>query len=235
VSVETQMPVTNGLISGLPRKTRERVLRHADPVDLEPGNVLCEQGQPYRDTYFPLTGFISLVVPVNGHRPLEIGLIGNEGMLGATLVLGLGSAPQRAVVQGSGTAWRVGAAQLRRDMRDSGALRDTLARYVYVLMAQSAQSTACARFHEVEARLARCLLMTHDRAPTDYFHLTHQMLADMLGVQRSAVTIAAGGLQGSGLIRYSRGRIDILSRSGLEEVACECHAAGVKTYERYFS
>jgi CRP-like cAMP-binding protein len=233
--IEIQESVSNGLISGLPRKTRERVLRHAEPVDLEAGTVLSEQGQTYSDAFFPLTAFISLVVPMNGHRPFEIGLIGKEGMLGATLVLGLSSAPLRAVVQGSGTAWRVGAAQLRRDIHDSGALRDTLARYLYVLMAQSAQSTACARFHEVEERLARHLLMAHDCAHADHFHLTHQVLADMLGVQRSAVTIAAGGLQGSGLIRYSRGRIDILSRSGLEEVACECHAAGVKTYERYFS
>lgn len=171
---------------------------------------------------------------VGGHKPLEMGLIGNEGMLGATLALGVTNSPQRGVVQGSGTALRMTVAHLRAELRDSAALRRTLDRYLYVLMAQLSQTAACARFHAIEARLARWLLMTHDRAPSDHFYLTHDFLADMLGVRRSAVTIAAGALQHRELISYSRGRIVIVDRQGLESASCECYRAVVEDYENLF-
>ncbi len=226
-SGDIQIPATNDLISGLPRTVRDGILRHAERVDMPLGTVLCDQAKPYRDAYFPLAGYISLVAQAKDHPALEIGLIGSEGMLGATMMLGLGCAPLRAVVQESGSGWRIGATQFTRIVKDSRALRDALARYLYDFMEQLAQGTVCARFHEVEPRLARWLLMTHDRAHADHFHLTHQLLADMLGVQRSAVTIAAGRLQRQGLIRYSRGRIDVISRAGLEAASCECYDAGV--------
>ncbi len=199
------------------------------------GSVLCEADHPYQYVYFPLTGFISLVAVVDRHQPLELGLIGNEGMLGASLLLGVPNAPLRAVVQGTGTALRMSAKQLRSELDDSPALQKAMGRYLYVLMAQLSQTTVCTRFHEVEARLARWLLMTHDRAHADNFHLTHQFLADMLGVQRSAVTIAAGVLQSRMLIRYTRGQIHILSREGLEATSCECYAAVIEDYARLFN
>lgn len=225
VSVATPVQVVNRLIEGLPRKERNRILQHCEPVNLVFGVILCEPGQPFRHVYFPLSGFVSLVASVAGHQPLELGLIGNEGMLGVTLALGVNAAPMRAVVQSAGTALRMSAAQLRRELRDSPALLRTLNRYLYVTLAQLAQSAACTHFHEIEPRLARCLLMSHDRAHADHFHLTHKFLADMLGVRRSGVTIAAGALQQRKLIRYTRGEISILDRKGLEAASCECYEA----------
>lgn len=229
------VPVVNLLIDGLPPAERNRLMAHCEQVDLVFGQILCEPQRPFSHVHFPLTGFISLVAPMVGHQPLEMGLIGNEGMLGATLVLGVKTVPLRAVVQGSGTALRMPTAAFARQLRDSPVLLRRLNRYLYVLMAQLAQTAACTRFHEVEARLARWLLMTHDRAHADHFHLTHKFLADMLGVRRSGVTIAAGDLQRRELIRYSRGTIRVLDRKGLEAASCECYAAVVEDYARLFA
>jgi CRP-like cAMP-binding protein len=228
VSVVTPVRVVNRLIEGLPRKERDRLLQRCEPVDLVFGAILCEPGQPFRHVYFPLSGFISLVATLGGHQPLELALIGNEGMLGVTLALGVNAAPMRAVVQGAGTALRMSAAQLRRELRGSPALRRMLNHYLYAMLAQLAQSAACTHFHEIEPRLARCLLMSHDRAHADHFHLTHKFLADMLGVRRSGVTIAAGALQQRKLIRYTRGEISILDRKGLEAASCECYEAVIE-------
>ena len=225
----------NRLIESLPRRECNRILERSEPVDLVVGAVLCEPEQPFRHIYFPLVGFISLVMRVGAHEPLEIGLIGSEGMLGATLALGIGTAPLRAVVQGAGSALRMSVAQFRRELHDSVSLPRTLNRYLYVLIAQSAQTNACTCFHQIETRLARWLLMIHDRAHADHFHLTHKFLADMLGVQRSAVTIAAGALQQRKLICYTRGEINILNRQGLEAASCECYSAVIDDYERMFA
>lgn len=215
----------NRLLDDLPRKDLRRALERCESVDLVLGATLCETDEPLRHVYFPVTGFISLVTKVNGHKPLELGLIGNEGMLGVTAVLGVESAPQRAVVQGAGTALRMSKPQLDLELRKSPHLKRLLNRYLYAWVVQLSQNTACNRFHEVEARLARWLLMTHDRAHADQFHLTHEFLADMLGVRRSAVTIAAGGLRRRRLIQYARGAIRILDRGGLENASCECYDA----------
>ena len=227
--------VVNHLIEILSPAAKARMMARLEPVDLVFGDTLCEAEQPFRHVYFPLSGFVSLVATVGVHPPLEMGLIGNEGMLGATLILGVPVAPLRGVVQGPGTALRMSAADLRVELKASPSLVRTLQRYLYVLSAQLAQTASCTRFHEIEARLARWLLMTHDRAHGDHFHLTHQFLANMLGVQRSAVTIAAGGLQAQGLIRYTRGEIRILDRAGLEGRACECYAAVVRDYKQIFA
>ena len=216
MSIATAPRVVNRLIEGLPRGDRDEVLELSEPVELTFGTVLCEANQRLRHVYFPLAGFISLVAVVKHHPPLEIGLIGNEGMLGATLALDVTDARLRGIVQGSGTALRMTAAQLRRQLCDSRALRRTINHYLFVLLAQQSRSIACTRFHEIKSRLARWLLLTHDRAHADHFHLTHQYLAEMLGVQRSAVTIAAGALQRNKVIRYVRGEITVLDRRGLE-------------------
>jgi CRP-like cAMP-binding protein len=217
--------VSNRLLSALPLKERNRMLEHCDLVDLAVGEILCEAGQPLSNTYFPLTSFIALTSSVTGRPGLGAILVGNEGMLGATLALGLNKAIMPATVQGGGTAWRMSAIQLCREIKRTPAFLEILNHYLYGLMAQLSRMLACTAFHEVEPRLARCLLMTHDRAHADHFHLTHQLLADMIGVQRSAVTIAAGALQKKGLISYSRGGIHILSRKGLESASCDCYAS----------
>jgi CRP-like cAMP-binding protein len=225
-------PVSNHLIDSLPRKEQTRILKLCEPVNMVFGTILCEPDQTYTHVHFPLTGFISLVATVDNHPPLEMGLIGNEGMLGITLMLGIDVVPMRALVQGSGTALRMAASRFRQEFRDSPAILRTFNRYLYVLMAQLSQTVSCTRFHAVGARLARWLLMTHDRAHADHFHLTHEFLADMLGVRRSGITIAAGELQMRKLISYTRGEITILDRKGLEAAACECYAAVIDDYKR---
>lgn len=233
--VESSGPAVNHLIERLPHKERRGLLACGMPVDLALGDILCEPDHYYRYVYFPLTGIISLVAAAHGHQPLEMGMIGNEGMLGATLVLGIRAAPLRGVVQGPGEALRVSVPQLQRRLRDSPGLLRTLNQYLYVSITQLSQTVTCNRFHEVEARLVRWLLMTRDRARTDHFYLTHQLLAEMLGVRRSAVTIAAGVLQRKGFIRYVRGNITVLSRRGLETASCECYAAMIDDYARLLS
>jgi hypothetical protein len=228
------VPILNRLLEVLPRHARDRLLGESEMVSLVLDAVLCERDKSYRHVYFPLGGFISLVATVGAHPPLEIALIGNEGMLGATLVLGVNKARLRGIVQGAGTAWRMPATGFRRALRENPALRGVVNRYLFVVITQLSQSTACTRFHEVEARLARWLLMTHDRAHADRFHLTHLFLADMLGVRRSAVTIAAGALQRRNLIRYSRGEIDVVDRNGLEAASCECYQNVIGDYQRMF-
>lgn len=227
--------LVNRLVDGLPPRARNGLLKRCEQVDLVFGTTLCEPDRHLRYIYFPLTAFISLVAPVLGRPPLEMGLIGNEGMLGATVVLGINAARLRGVVNGSGTTLRMTSSQFRQELRESVSLRRLINRYLYVLLAQLSQTAACSRFHEVEARLARWLLMAHDRAHSDHFRLTHQYLADMLGVRRSAVTIAAGALQRKNLIRYARGDIRILNRRGLELASCECYDAVIRDYRQLFA
>lgn len=234
MSVKAPLQIFSRLIEGLPSKQRKQLLNGCEPVDLVFGNVLHEANQPIRHVYFPLSGFVSLVTTLDGHQPLEMGLIGNEGMLGATLALGIGQAPMRAVVQGSGSALRISSQLFKQELLSSPALLRALKRYLYVVMTQLSQSAACTHFHEIEPRLARWLLMTHDRAHADHFHLTHEYLADMLGVRRSGVSIAAAAMQARGLISYSRGEIHILDRAGLELAACECYAALLADYRAQF-
>ncbi|WP_282876500.1 Crp/Fnr family transcriptional regulator [Pseudomonas peli] len=234
MSVKAPLQILSSLIEGLPSKQRKQLLIGCEPVDLVFGNVLHEANQTIRHVYFPLSGFISLVTTLDGHQPLEMGLIGNEGMLGATLALGIGQAPMRAVVQGSGSALRISSQLFKQELLSSPALLRALKRYLYVVMTQLSQSAACTHFHEIEPRLARWLLMTHDRAHADHFHLTHEYLADMLGVRRSGVSIAAAAMQARGLISYSRGQIYILDRAGLEQAACECYAALQADYQAQF-
>lgn len=225
-------PSFNRLIDGLSRKECDGLLEHGEPVELAFGEILCEPQQTIPFVYFPLSAFISLVATAGKHTPLELGLIGNEGMLGATLVLGTDEAQLRGIVQGKGTALRLTVPDLRHQLHASPSLLRSLQRYLYVITTQLANSVTCIHFHEVEPRLARWLLMTHDRAHADHFYLTHEYLAGMLGVRRSGVTVAAGALQRRSLIRYVRGDISIVDRKGLEAASCECYEAALDTYRR---
>ncbi len=222
---KTSRQVENRLLQGLPKKDLNSILDQCELVELAFGTVLCEPGHTLRHVYFPTTAFISLMTALRGHPPLEIDLIGYEGMLGATLALGVNTAPMHAVVQGAGSSLRMGCVQLQVLLRDQPLLLQRLNHYLYVLLKQLAQTVACSHFHEIEPRLARWLLMAHDRAHANHFYLTHALLANMLGVRRSGVTLAAGALQQRNLIRYTRGEITILDRKGLEAASCECYRA----------
>ncbi|MGJ7565507.1 Crp/Fnr family transcriptional regulator [Variovorax sp. GB1R11] len=220
----------NHLIQLLPARDRERLVAACEPVQLDLAEVLCEPGALTRHVYFPTEGFISLVAKVEGSMGVEVGMIGREGMLGAQLSLDVPTAPLHALVQGPGVALRVGTDAFAHEMELSPALRRLLKRYVYVLMIQLAHSAACQRFHVVNARLARWLLMSEDRAQAETFHVTQEFLAYMLGVRRVGVTNAASALQRDGLIEYHRGEVHVLNRSGLAKAACSCYDADRRAY-----
>lgn len=220
----------NRLIDFLPRSERTTLLSICDTIVIPLGATLCEEGGRITHVFFPLSGFVSSTRAVTGQPALGMGLIGREGMVGATLVLGADVAPTRSVVQRPGTALRIVTRQFRSTLDRCPRLRRTLNRYVHVLMTQLSQTAVCAHFHLVEARLARQLLMAEDRAGSDQFHLTHESLADALGVRRSAITLAAGSLRASRAIRYSRGGIQILDRVRLEKAACACYGLANDAY-----
>lgn len=215
--------IANTLLAALPRKSYLRLLPNLVPVELGFGEVLYEPGKPIRDVYFPGQSLVSLLTMVEGHLALEVGLVGREGMVGVPLALGIDASPVRALVQGAGPALRMNAAGFRRELSGSPPLQRELYRYVHTLMAQISQTAGCNRFHVVQARLARWLLMTRDRVRSAEFRMTHEFLSHMLGVRRVGVTEAASVLQGRKLIEYSRGNIRILDHRGLQKAACACY------------
>jgi CRP-like cAMP-binding protein len=191
--------------------------------------VLYEGGKPIKHVYFPNDGLISLLIVMEDGAVREIGVIGKDGMLGAAVALGMKTTTTRALIQLPGSAMRIKAGALREELKRGGALSDVLRRYAHTLFTQVSQSAACVSSHAVDKRLSRWLLMTHDHAPGDEFEMKHEFMATMLGVTRSVVTRAAGRLQKEKMIRYIRGRVNVLDRGRLETTACECYGA-VKAY-----
>lgn len=221
--VANRARVENNLLAALPRKDYQRLLTGLNPVKLTFGEVLYEPGSLIRHVYFPSDSLVSLLTLADGHLALEVGMVGHEGMVGTPISLGINVSSVRTLVQGSGTAMRMTAARFTKEFHQCPALQRGLYHYIHVLMAQITQTAACNRFHVVEARLARWLLMTRDRVRANQFHLTQEFLSHMLGVRRVGVTKAASALQQRKLIVYSRGYITILDRKGLEAAACRCY------------
>ncbi len=230
-----RVPAVNRLLEALPSTDLRRLLVECETVELAFAEVLYSAGDRLSHVYFPTSSFISLIMPIDNSSSLEVGLVGNEGMFGIPLALGVDVSPVRAVVQGAGSALRMGAASFCHELGASPALQREIDRYVFVHVSQLAQTAGCTRFHVVEARLARWLLMTQDRAHANTFHVTQEFLAFMLGVRRVGVTKAAGSLQERKLIRYSRGDITVLDRRGLKAASCGCYKADRASYDRTLS
>jgi CRP-like cAMP-binding protein len=222
----------NQLLAALPQPLRTQLIGRFEPVELRLAEVLCTTGERMPYVYFPIQSFVSLIAPLNGLVGLEVGLVGDEGMVGSSLVLGIEAAPVDALVQGAGTAWRMESAALQKELSRSPLLRRLLNRYLYVTLTQLAQTAACTRFHLVEARLARWLLMTRDRAHADRFYITHSFLSHMLGVRRAGITRAAVALRKRNLIHYSRGVLTVVDGLGLEQAACSCYTTLKSDYTR---
>jgi CRP-like cAMP-binding protein len=223
---------TNRLLDALPAKDCQQLLANCEHIELIFDDVLYQAGDFIPHVYFPTGSFVSLLTPVNGSSNLEVGLVGNEGMLGITLILGVDVAPFHALVQGAGPSLRMPTAIFLRILEQSSALQSVLKRYLYVSFKQLAQTAGCTRFHVVESRLARWLLMTQDRAHSDSFHVTHVFLAYILGVRRVGITKAANALQKQKLIRYRRGDVTVLDRAGLQAASCICYKADIETYQK---
>ena len=227
-------PCANQLIAQLPSASRSRLEALGQVVELRLSEIVGDAGNPTAFVLFPMDGFISLLAQVDTGHAIEVGLVGREGMLGIQLALGVATEPLRALVQGPGRALRLSTTVFRRELRADPALRATIDRYVYVLFVQNARAAACLRFHRIEQRLARWLLMSHDRAGEDRFRVTHEFLAYMLGVRRVGVTVAAGAFQRRDLIAYDRGEMTIVDRTGLESATCSCYARDRATYAEQF-
>lgn len=215
--------LVNERLAALPRHDRDAMLEQSTTVELKLGEVLAEPGQPASHAYFPVGGVIALLASVDKKTTLEVALVGFEGMVGLSLALGADGAPLRARVRVAGTALRVESATFKRLLEHSPEMRADLNRYACSQLAAVAQTAVCTRFHLVEERLARWLLMIHDRAGSDHLELTHSLLAEMLGVRRSGITTAAGVLRQRGFIKYTRGDITIVDRDGLEGASCPCY------------
>ena len=221
----------NRLLARLPGSERTRFTKACTLVELAFGETIAHAGRKIRYVYLPTTAYLSIVRPIDEDQ-IEVGLAGSEGMFGWALALDPGVSEMRALVQGPGDALRLGSSAFKQQMALSPALRGTVASYTNVLMTQFAQIAGCNRFHVVEKRLARWLLMTADRAHSHTFRVTQEFLALMLGVRRAGVTEAAGRLQAKGLVRYRRGEVSIRDRAGLETTSCSCYRTNLATYDR---
>ncbi len=223
VNTKPRAPAANRLLAALPRDEYERLLPELEQVAMPFAEGLYEPGARVSYAYFPNDSVVSLLAEVADRSTLEVGIVGNEGVAGISVFMGVATSQHRAVIQGAGTAMRLKASVLRMESDRTGSLHRLLHRYAHSLLTQVSRSAACNRFHMVDARLARWLLMSRDRLESDDFLLTQDFIANMLGVRREGVSKAASLLQQNALINYSRGRIKILDRAGLEAVACECY------------
>lgn len=227
-----QPPGENRLLAALPREDLERLTPHLATVGLAFREKVYTPNEPMPYVYFPVSGVCSVVVGMANGAVVEVATIGNEGMLGLPVFLRSGTVPGEAFCQIDGRYCRLPADALLRETANGGALHDLLQRYTQALIVQIAQSAACNRLHPIEQRCARWLLMTHDRVAGDRFPLTQQFLAQMLGVRRAGVSVAASTLRTADLIRYARGVMTVTDRAGLEDAACECYGVVRREFDR---
>jgi CRP-like cAMP-binding protein len=225
-------PLQNQLFASLPEAERERWQAELELVELPLGQVLCESGDKMSHVYFPTTAIVCLLYVMEDGSSAEISVVGNEGLVGIALFMGGDSTPSRAVVQSAGTAYRIKASTVKDEFDRSSAVLHMVLRYTQALLTQMAQTAVCNRHHTLDQQLCRWLLLSLDRLPGSELLMTHELIANMLGVRREGVTEAALKLQASGLIRYSRGRINVLDRPGLEGRTCECYGVVKKEYDR---
>ena len=225
-------PVQNHLLAVLPKAESERLLAHLEPVPLPLGEALYESGDALNHVYFPTTAIVSLLYVLENGASAEIAVVGNDGIVGIALFMGGETMPNRAVVQSEGQAYRMKGQYLKQEFNRAGVLQHLLLRYTLALLSQMAQTAVCNRHHSVDQQLCRWLLLSHDRLPSDKLTMTQELIANMLGVRREGVTEAAGKLQAAGLITYSRGRITVIDRPGLEARVCECYEVVRREFRR---
>ncbi len=222
------------LLRALPLDEYARLLPRLAPARLRLRNVVVAPGEPIEDVYFPRTGVISIIADLQEGGAVEINTVGPEGFVGLALLLGAESTPYRGIVQVEGDAWRMRGDAFRELVEERPAVRRVLLRYVQYSLDLASQSVACNRLHTLDERCARWLLMVHDRVDGDAFEITHEFLAQMLGVRRAGVSVAMGALQGEGIVRYARGHVTVLDRARLEASSCACYAITGASFDRLF-
>lgn len=230
-----QDPRRNHLLAALPPDEWARWRRELEPVDMPLGQVLYESGAVLNHVYFPTTAIVSLLYVMEDGASAEIAVVGNEGMVGISLFMGGGSTPSRGVVQSAGGGMRMKASVMKQEFDRAGPVMHLLLKYTQALITQMAQTAVCNRHHSLDQQLCRWLLLSMDRLEGTELLMTQELIANMLGVRREGVTEGALKLQKAGLIRYSRGRITVLDRPGLERRTCECYAVVKKEYDRLLS
>ncbi|MDW5419143.1 Crp/Fnr family transcriptional regulator [Iodobacter sp. CM08] len=229
---ELHFPCQNLIIAALPADHYYSLAPLLELVHLPLGHVLYESGAQMQHVYFPTNSIVSLLYVLESGASAEIAIVGNEGLVGISLFMGGNSTPSRAVVQSAGFAYRLGKKQIKTAFDQAGPLQHLLLRYTQALLTQMAQTAVCNRHHSLDQQLCRWLLLSLDRLPSNKLVMTQELIANMLGVRREGVTEAAGNLQKAKLIEYSRGRIAVLDRQGLEKRACECYAVVKAEFDR---
>jgi CRP-like cAMP-binding protein len=232
VSVRVHDPIENRLFAALPPSEYERICPHLERVSFSLGDVIYESGGHLDHIYFPTTAIISLLYMMENGSSAEMGMAGKEGLVGVSLFMGGGTMPNRAVVQSAGKAVRMKAGPLQKEFALGGKFQQLLLRYTQALITQISLTAVCNRLHSVEQQLCRWLLLSHDRIDSDELIMTQELIANMLGVRREGVTVAAGRLQDAGAISYSRGRITIRDRKKLLSLVCECYQVVREEFDR---
>ncbi len=228
------LKIENRILAALPREEIERLLPHMEVVNKAPGKILYEPGATVDTIYFPNNGMVSLLAVNEDGTTIEIGMVGNEGVIGLSYILELKTTPYGTMIQLNADLIKVKGAVVKEEFKRGGVLNHLLLRYTHVLLTQVSQSVVCNRFHPTEKRLCRWLLTARYRVKSNTLHLTQEIIGHMLGIPRTGVTMAAGSLQRAGFIRYSRGRIEILDLKAIEATSCECYQIVKDEFERFF-